>query len=119
MAMVVLFWIIAALIVAWAEGTLGHASPVACVAVKTCAIVMVAFMYMRLAAIEVSLDHALLVGVTWLLLAMVAEIVETQHLRHEWFELLGSPDSALRNVLMIAWIVAPALFARNGEGLQR
>ena len=119
MAMVVLFWIVAALIVAWAEGTLGHASPVACVAVKACAIVMVAFVYMRLTAAEVSLDHGLLVGVTWLVLAIVAEIVETRHVGHGWFELLGSPDSALRNVLMIAWIVAPALFARKGEGFQR
>ena len=57
--------------------------------------------------------------ITWLFLAMVAEIVEARHLGHDWFELLGSPDSALRNVLMIAWIVAPALFARKGQGLQR
>lgn len=117
--MVVLFWIVAALIVAWAEGTVGRSWPAACVAVKTCVIVMVAFVYMRLTATEVSLDHALMVGITWLALAMVAEIMETRHLGHNWFELLGSPDSALRNVLMIAWIVAPALFARKGEGLSR
>lgn len=114
--MVVLFWIIAALIVAWAEGTLGYASPIACVAVKTCAIIMVAFAYMKLTTRQATLDHALFVGVTWLVLAIVAEIVETGHLGHDWFELLGSPDSGLRNVLIISWIVAPALFARQREG---
>src|SRR5438046_1500087 len=82
-------WSVAAALVVSADGTM--ASPVLAVVVKTCAIVAVAFVYMRLIAHEVSLDHALFAGVAWLILAILAEIAMTRHLGHAWFELLGSP----------------------------
>ena len=85
----------------------------ACVGLKAAAIVAVAFAYMRLTARKATLDHALFVGVTWLVFSIVAELLFTRRLGHSWFELLGSPDSALRNILMFAWIGAPALFARQ------
>src|SRR5437016_4011456 len=105
---VLLYWAMAAVLVLWADRALS--SPVAGVGVKTAAIILVAFAYMRLTARKATLDHALFVGVTWLLLSIVAELLLTRRFGHNWFELLGSPDSALRNVLMFAWIGAPALF---------
>jgi hypothetical protein len=99
---VLLYWAIAAaLVVADARLT-----------VKAAVIVLTAFAYMRLTARDPSLDHALFAGVTWLALSIVAELLLTRHLGRGWFDLLGSPDSALRNILMFAWIGAPALFAR-------
>jgi hypothetical protein len=111
---VMLFWAVAAALVVWVDRTL--VSPAAgVVAVKTAAIVLVGFAYMRLTAREATLDHALFVGVTWLVLTITAELLVTRHFGRSWFELLGSPDSALRNILMFAWIGAPALFARYRE----
>jgi hypothetical protein len=106
-------WAVASALVLGVDRT--RLSPIAAVAVKTSAIVLVAFGYMRLLARESTLDHALFAGVTWLLVSIVAELLVTRHLGRSWFELLGSPDSALRNVLMFAWIGAPALFARHSE----
>ena len=110
---VLFFWAAAAVLVLWADRTITW--PVGGVLLKTLAIVLVAFAYMRLAVREATLDHALFVGVTWLLLAIGAELLLTRHFGRSWFELLGSPDSALRNILMFAWIGAPALFARYRE----
>jgi hypothetical protein len=110
---VLLYWAMAAVLVLWADRE--FSSPAAGVSVKTFAIVLVAFAYMRLTARKASLDHALFVGVTWLVLSIVAELLATRHFRRSWFELMGSPDSALRNILMFAWIGAPALFARQHE----
>ena len=110
---VLLFWAAAAVLVLWADRTITW--PVGGVLLKTLAIVLVAFAYMRLAVREATLDHALFVGVTWLLLTIGAELLVSRHFGRSWFELLGSPDSALRNILMFAWIGAPALFARYRE----
>ena len=111
---VLLYWAMAAALVFWADRTLPSSSA-ASVGVKTAAIVLVAFAYMRLTARNATLDHALFVGVTWLVFSIVAELFLTRRLGRSWFELLGSPDSALRNILMFAWIGAPALFARHHE----
>lgn len=110
---VLLYWGMAAVLVFGVDRTL--ASPGTAVAVKTAAIILVALAYMRLTARKATLDHALFVGVTWLLLSIIAELLLSRHLHRSWFDLLGSPDSALRNVLMFAWIGAPALFARQYE----
>ena len=109
------FWAAAALLVTETGRAVGPVSRAGCVAVKTGAIVAIAFVYMRLTARTLSLNHALLVGAAWLVLSMAAEIVTASRLGHAWSELLGPPDSALRNVLMFAWIGAPALFARSSE----
>ena len=111
---VLLYWAMAAALVLWTDRTLPSSSA-AGVGVKTAAIVLVAFAYMRLNARKATLDHALFVGVTWLVFSIVAELLLTRRLGRSWFELLGSPDSALRNILMFAWIGAPALFARHHE----
>jgi hypothetical protein len=113
LSIVLLFWAAAAALVFAADRTLP--SPRVGVAVKTLAIILIAFAYMRLSAREATLDHALFVGVTWLLLTIAAELLVTRHFGRSWFELLGSPDSALRNILMFAWIGAPALFAQYRE----
>ena len=110
---VMLFWAVAAALVVFVDRV--FSTPAAGVTFKTSAIVLVAFAYMRLTAPEVTLDHALFVGVTWLLLSIVAELLVTRYFRRSWFVLVGSPDSALRNILMFAWIGAPAIFARENE----
>src|SRR5437016_855913 len=110
---VLLYWAMAAALVLGADRTL--TSSAARVGVKGAAIVLVAFAYMRLTAREATLDHALFVGVTWLVLSIAAELLLTRRFGRNWFDLLGSPDSALRNVLMFAWIGAPALFVRHYE----
>ncbi len=109
---VVLFWSAAAGMVFAIERTFGH-SPIVSTVLKAAAIIAIAFAYMRFAAPEATLDHALFVGVVWLLLAIAGEMSMTVALHRGWYALLGSPSSALRNVVMFAWIVAPALFARN------
>jgi pheromone shutdown protein TraB len=113
-AMVLLFWIAAALLVLAAHRVLDPNSAVAAATVKVVAIVGVAFVYMRVTARELTLDHALSVGVAWLLFNVVAELLTAKVLGHGWFELIGAPSSPwLRNLLMIAWIGAPAVFSRS------
>jgi uncharacterized MnhB-related membrane protein len=114
-AFVLLFWIIAVLLVIAAEQLFRQAEPWMSVAAKTIAIVATAFAYMRIAAPGATLDHALGVGAMWLVLVIVVEVAVSMHIGRAWFQLLGSPDSALRNVLLVAWIAAPALFAKYAE----
>ena len=112
-ALVVLFWGFAALLVVAAHQMVEPISPAASVVAKVCAIVLIAFVYMQLTAHQATLDHALLVGAVWLVLAIAAEISMTMYSHRGWFDLLGSPTSALRNVVMVAWVAAPPLFARS------
>jgi len=70
-AFVLLFWIIAVLLVIAAQQVFGHAEPWMSVAAKTIAIVATALAYMRIAAPSATLDHALGVGVVWLVLVIV------------------------------------------------
>jgi len=109
---VVLFWALAAFIVIALHGVFGS-KPAACTTLQTLAIVLSAFAYMRMGASEPTIDHALFAGAAWLVLAVVTELGMTTHSGRGWFALLGSPTSALRNVLMFAWILAPALFATH------
>ena len=72
--------------------------------------------YITLAAPESTLDHALFAGTTWVLLGIATEIAMTAISGHQWFALLGSPaNGGLRCVLLIAWVLAPALFIRSRE----
>jgi hypothetical protein len=112
----IVFWSIAALLVALTHQWLDAASPVASVAVEVGAIVAMAAVYIHFAAPDATLDHALFVGTTWVLLAIVAEIAITASSGRQWFALLGSPaHGGLRCVLLIAWVIAPALFASSHE----
>jgi hypothetical protein len=116
LALIVAFWTVAALIVAVAHQTMSAASPVISVAVETIAIVSVAGAYIRVAAPDATLDHALFAGTTWVLAGIAAEIITTANSGRQWFALLGSPSNGgLRCVLLIAWIIAPALFVRSRE----
>jgi uncharacterized MnhB-related membrane protein len=114
-ALVLLFWLIAALLVIELHRMLAASSPVTCVVAQTLAILAAAFAYMKFGAADASVDHALFAGTAWLVLAILTELIMTAHDHHAWFEITGSPASALRNVLMFAWIAAPALFARRYE----
>jgi hypothetical protein len=108
-------WIAAALFVAIAHSRLSS-SPVASVVVEVIAIVIMAAAYMRIAAPDATLDHALFVGTTWVVLAIAAEMIMTAHSGRQWFALLGRPtNGALRCVLLITWLISPALFVRTQE----
>lgn len=112
-AIIVLFWLIAALLVAGVDMTLAHVEPWVNVGARAIAIVVAALAYMRLAAPRATLEHAIGVGALWLFFGILLEVAMSAHTGRGCYELLGSPDSALRNVLLIAWVVAPALFARH------
>lgn len=112
---VLLFWVVAALLVIAAHQMLGALPAEMCVAAKVVAIIAAAGAYMKIVARHATLDHALAVGVVWLVLAIAAEVLTSERSGHAWFDLIGSPDSALRNILLIAWVIAPALFAQYGE----
>lgn len=105
------FWAAAALLSAAAHSLFRSAPAAAVVVLKAAVILVVACVYMRIVASSATLDHALFTGVTWLLLAIFADVAT-----HTRFELLGPPASAMRNVLMFAWVMAPALFARYRSG---
>ena len=91
-------------------------SPVASVIVKVAAILAMAAAFIRLAASETTLDQALLAGTTWVLLCIATEITVTTISGRSWFALLGSPSNGgIRCVLLIAWILAPAVFIRSRE----
>jgi len=108
-------WAAAALFVAIAHSMMAS-SPVAAVVIEVIAIVLMAAAYIRIAAPEATLDHALFVGTTWVLLAMATELIMTARSGRQWFALLGTPaNGGLRCVLLIAWLIAPALFVRSHE----
>lgn len=115
-ALVIAFWSIAALLVAIVHQRMDLTFPVASVVIKVGAILVIAAAYSRLAASEATLDHALFVGTTWVLLGIATEIAVTASFGRQWFALLGSPaNGGLRCVLLISWILAPALFVRHRE----
>jgi hypothetical protein len=97
----VLAWVLAAVVVAM----------VPFAAAKAAVIVAAAFAYMTRRA---TLHHALAVGATWLVLAVVVEMAMSAHLHRAWYELLGPPTHpAMRILLLVSWVAAPALFARE------
>ena len=99
----VLIWLVAAIVVA--------VTPFAFA--KVALVLTAAFAYMHRRA---TLNHALAIGATWLVLAVVTEMAMSAHLHRAWYELLGPPSRpALRMLLLIAWVAAPALFARESE----
>jgi len=115
-ALVAVFWIVAALLVAIAHQVMHSASPVVAVVIEVLAIVAAAGAYIRITAPESTLDHALFVGTVWVLLGIATEIAMTANSGRQWFALLGSPaNGGLRCVLLIAWVIAPALFVRSRD----
>jgi len=113
-ALVAVFWVVAALLVAIAHQEMHSVSPVVAVAIEVIGIVAAAGAYVRITAPDSSLDHALFVGTVWVLLGIATEIAMTASSGRQWFALLGSPSNGgLRCVLLIAWVIAPALFVRS------
>ncbi|HEV7243042.1 MAG TPA: hypothetical protein VGQ36_27695 [Thermoanaerobaculia bacterium] len=112
--MIVSFWALAAFLVFETHQLLAPIPALGVALGKIVVIVAVAWAYMRLASPAATLDHALLVGIVWFALGIGAEIAMTFNAHHAWFFLLGSPaSSALRAVMLAAWVGTPALFARN------
>jgi hypothetical protein len=111
-ACIAFFWIVAAMLVMAAHAALDRTSSIAS-AVATLAVILgAAYGYTRLIASRAGVTHALSVGITWLVLSIVAELTIAARLGHGWFTLIGSPQHPLlRNVCLFVWIFAPGLFA--------
>lgn len=94
-----LFWLVAATLVWASHGML---------ALQLGAIILAGLAYVHLTTNNPSVQHTLGVGVTWALLCIVAELA----LR---VPLLGGPAAhpAYRDLLLLSWIAAPALFTRQ------
>lgn len=113
---ILLTWTVAAIFVATAHARLDPLSPPGAAAAVIVAIVGAAFVYMRVLTRGSNTSHALGVGIAWLTLSIVAEIIATRVLGHGWFSLLGSPSHPLlRNFFPFVWIFTPVLFARHAE----
>lgn len=111
--LIILFWALAAAAVVASHDALEPISVAGAAAVKILTIVVASWLYIRLTAPDCTVDHALFVGIVWLLLDIAAEVATTSHLGRGWFDLIGSPRRpALRDLLLVTWIGAPALFAR-------
>jgi len=108
----ILSWVVAALLVMAVHLELDAASPLAASAAKIAAIVLIGFVYAKIAG--PTTHQALLAGVVWIALAIAVEMVMTERLGHGWFALVGGPDAPVtRYAVMFVWIVGPALFARR------
>ena len=101
-ALVILFWLIAAVLVLAAQQS---------VALQSLAIVAVAFAYMHVA--KADLNHALGAGAAWLVLGIVAELIVAAVTGHNRFALLGSPQHVgLHYALLFLWVASPVFFVR-------
>ena len=116
-ALVIVFWSAAAAAVAMAHAFLEPMSPAGGTVATIGAILLAALCYTRFCARQAGVNHALGVGIAWLVFGIITELVMAAHLGRGWYAVLGSPDRPLlRNVFFFVWIFAPALFARRGEG---
>ncbi len=114
LAFIVVFWAIGAVPVAAAHTRFDAVSPLGSALFKVAVILLTAFIYIELTARTATVDHALLVGASWVMLAIVAEVVIASNVHHGWYELIGSPaHPLLRDLVLFTWIGAPALFARH------
>jgi hypothetical protein len=102
-------------IVAWAVAAL-LVAVVPFAFAKIAIIVFAAFAYMTFGTRRATLNRALFAGAVWLALDIVVELATAAHIHHAWFALLGSPaHPAVRDALLVAWVAAPAFFAREGD----
>jgi hypothetical protein len=112
-AFMAICWAIAAIVVMTVQEHFGTVSAAVCVGLKSAVIIFAAMVYMKLVEPHASLDHAILVGMIWLVLAMFFEIGEASRLGRGWYELLGPPSQPVpRDIVLFVWLAAPALFAR-------
>jgi hypothetical protein len=114
--LVVVFWMAAAAAVTAAQTELQPISPAGATVASIAAIVLAAWCYTRFCAQCAGISHALGVGIAWLALGIVTELVMVTRAGHGWFGVLGSPDRPLlRNVIFFVWIFSPAIFARRED----
>lgn len=100
-ALVLLFWLIAAVLVLATQSLV----------MQSLAIVAVAFAYMWI--VKADLHHALGVGVAWLVLGIIAELIAAAVTGHNRFALLGPPQHlGLHYALLFLWVASPAFFVR-------
>jgi E3 ubiquitin-protein ligase DOA10 len=100
-ALVVLSWLIAAILVLTLHS----------IALQSLAIVVVAFAYMSIA--KTDLNHALAAGAAWLVLGIVAELIAAAITGHNRFALLGPPQHVgLHYALLFLWVASPVFFVR-------
>lgn len=114
--LVVVFWAAAAAAVTAAQTQLHPLFPAGATVATIAAIVLAAWCYTRFCAQYAGISHALGVGIAWLALGIVTELVMVTRAGHGWYGVLGSPDRPLlRNVIFFVWIFAPAIFARRAD----
>jgi hypothetical protein len=112
----VVFWAVAAALVLTANYWIEPLSPMLDGAAKAVALILAAAGYIRLCAQRATLEHALLVGAAWILLAIVVEVYEASTTGRGWFDLIGSPAHPVeRAFLLLAWVGAPSLFVRTSS----
>src|SRR5213075_1777919 len=100
-ALVLLFWLLAAVLVMATQSLV----------LQSLTIVAVAFAYMWIA--KADLHHALAVGAAWLVLGIIAELTAATLTGHNRFALLGSPQHVgLHYALLFLWVASPAFFVR-------
>jgi hypothetical protein len=114
--LVVVFWMAAAAAVTAAQTKLHPISSAGATVATIAAIVLAAWCYTRFCAQCAGISHALGVGIAWLALGIVTELVMVTRAGHGWYGVLGSPDRPLlRNVIFFVWTFAPAIFARRDD----
>ena len=114
--LVIVFWMVAAAAVTAAQKRLHPFSPAGATVATIAAIVLAAWSYTHFCARHAGISHALGVGIAWLVLGIVTELLIAARVGHGWFGVLGSPERPLlRNVFFFVWIFSPAMFAHTDE----
>jgi hypothetical protein len=111
--MVIVFWILAAALVVAVHRNIDGASRIGGRIACAAAVVAAAGAYVKLGASRATIDHALLVGVTWLVLAIVAEIASTSLAAHRLDLLSRAAPPWFGDLMLFLWIAAPAFFVRH------
>lgn len=113
---VLLFWLLAAALVGSTQIWLVPRSLAAGATATIGGILATAYGYTRWCAPSAGASHALGVGIAWLFLTVVTEVVMEVRLGHSWHALLGSTGHPLlRNIFLLLWVFAPLVFA-HGQG---
>jgi len=98
-----------------AQGLFDGASRASIALVKIAVIVVVGWLY------GVAGGVVLVTGIAWLILSIAADVI-TGIGSADAYQLLGDPTAMsgiLRNVTILAWLSAPALFAGGGAPIER
>jgi hypothetical protein len=114
--LVTLCWGVAATFVAAVHRAMDSDAPRVASSAAIGGITLIAFCYIHFMSSDRSVTHALGVGIAWLVLSIVAELVAAATLHRRSYLVLGSPaHPLLRNLLLFVWVFSPALFARQSS----